>query len=353
MNIINGKFEEKYMIFNLTIGIEKLIQDYPARLFDERKKILYDIALSKSVSKDKEASSSEIQCSRWRSMELPLFFPPKEAPTEYLIREDVFQYDSEFGREPNQIEWHLNFADLDLFMGYGGSLMAQDELQVAEHPALASLREMLLAESEASPEREPCTRDESDNPTPYIITGIERRLSISVDANPDKGRPDGIYGKRFADASEDTIRRAVKLIFPPTITNLIAMEAPSRGKGNYNLAQIKDIFTTAYTAFVAARYVSTVIARKKSRPVVTIHTGNWGTGAYGGNKTLMVLIQLAAAKAAGINRFVYHSILTQSYREALDILIHKIIPNNKRITLPSLFEQIHALGFKWGIPDGN
>jgi hypothetical protein len=212
---------------------------------------------------------------------------------------------------------------------------------------------MLLAEREANPEREPCTRDKSGNPTPYIITGIERRLSISVDANPDEGRTDGIYGKRFAAASEDTIRRAAKLVFPPTITNLIAMEAPSIGKGNYNLAQIKDIFTTAYTAFVAARYVSTVIAPKKSKPVVTIHTGNWGTGAYGGNKTIMALLQLAAAKAAGINRFVYHSILTQSYREALDILTHKIIPNNKRITLPSLFEQIQALGFKWGISDGN
>lgn len=353
MSAINSNLEEKYMIFNLTIGIEKLTRGYPARFFDERKKLLYDIALSKSVLKDKEANGSGMRCSRWRSMELPLFFPPKEAATEFLAREDVFQYDGEFGKEANHIEWHLNFADSDLFMYYGSSLLAQDELQVAEHPSLASLREMLLVESEANPEREPCTRDESGNPTPYIITGIERHLSISVDPNPNEGRPDGIYGKRFAAASEDTVRRAAKLIFPPTITNLIAMEAPSRGKGNYTLGQIKDIFTTAYTAFMAAKYVSSVIAPKESNPVVTIHTGNWGTGAYGGNKTIMALLQLAAAKAAGINRFVYHAISNQSYIEALDLLNHKIIPNNKRIKLPSLFEQIQALEFKWGVPDGN
>lgn len=33
------------------------------------------------------------------------------------------------------VEWHVNFADDDLFVAYAGNLLAQDELQVLEHPA--------------------------------------------------------------------------------------------------------------------------------------------------------------------------------------------------------------------------
>ena len=44
------------------------------------------------------------------------------------------------------MDWYLNFAHYDLFCAYGGALFAQDEMQVVEHPALASLRHALLDE---------------------------------------------------------------------------------------------------------------------------------------------------------------------------------------------------------------
>jgi hypothetical protein len=62
---------------------------------------------------------------------------------------------------------------------------------------------------------------------------------------------------------------------------------------------------------------------------VIIHTGNWGTGlrhspvplslslvnthslcragAYGGNKVLMALLQVLAARLAGVDKLVYHT----------------------------------------------
>ncbi len=43
------------------------------------------------------------------------------------------------------VEWHVNFADPRLFTAYGLGLFAQDEMQVAEHPALGALREALHA----------------------------------------------------------------------------------------------------------------------------------------------------------------------------------------------------------------
>jgi hypothetical protein len=39
--------------------------------------------------------------------------------------------------------WHVNFADPQLFVAYGSQLLAQDELQAAEHPLLGSIREAL------------------------------------------------------------------------------------------------------------------------------------------------------------------------------------------------------------------
>ncbi len=44
-----------------------------------------------------------------------------------------------------QQEWWVNFADPHLFVAYGSSLFAQDEIQVAEHPSLGHLREALYA----------------------------------------------------------------------------------------------------------------------------------------------------------------------------------------------------------------
>src|SRR5829696_8622591 len=38
------------------------------------------------------------------------------------------------------VNWHLNFAGPDLFFAYGSAAFAQDEIQVAEHPVLGSVR---------------------------------------------------------------------------------------------------------------------------------------------------------------------------------------------------------------------
>lgn len=43
-----------------------------------------------------------------------------------------------------RVDWLLNFVDYDLFCAYGGAHLAQDEMQVADYPALASLRHAQL-----------------------------------------------------------------------------------------------------------------------------------------------------------------------------------------------------------------
>ena len=57
------------------------------------------------------------------------------------VVEQRFGYNSS---TPKIRHWHPNFADKHLFGFYGGNLLAQDELQVLEHPILGSLRELLV-----------------------------------------------------------------------------------------------------------------------------------------------------------------------------------------------------------------
>jgi hypothetical protein len=58
------------------------------------------------------------------------------------------------------VEWHVNFADPNLFYAYGSVFFAQDEIQVAEHPILGSLREAIVAEGR------PATTMANGRPTP-------------------------------------------------------------------------------------------------------------------------------------------------------------------------------------------
>jgi len=70
----------------------------------------------------------------------------------------------------------------------------------------------------------------------------------------------------------------------------------------------------------------------------------------------MAVLQLAAARAADIDRLVYHTFSNEysnAYREALDLLNQKLIPGGKRIKTQEFLKQIQELGFRWGVSDGN
>ncbi|KAK9761086.1 hypothetical protein K7432_014265 [Basidiobolus ranarum] len=84
---------------------------------------------------------------------------------------------------------------------------------------------------------------------------------------------------------------------------------------------------TAYSSFAAARSQSYQKcgynpAREQfpsmenmdlpERPSVVIHTGAGGTGKRAGNRVLMHLIQMLAARLAGIDRIVFHSCVMEN-----------------------------------------
>lgn len=108
---------------------------------------------------------------------------------------------------------------------------------------------------------------------------------------------------------------------------------------------------------------------------VRIHTGNWGTGAFGNDRVLMALIQMLAARLAKvrstfrremytshvlllqIDEVTYHSFDaagTRAYNEAMQLMQKEIDANpNVCQTGEAVVEFLEAKKFIWGESDGN
>lgn len=127
-----------------TFPAAELVRQHPPMLRNRNKQVLFGIASPAGA-----VHSGRLEFSRWPEIPLP---PPREidqarAARLAVVRDGFFDYrpvlDSGVG-----VEWHVNFADPNLFYAYGSALFAQDEIQVAEHPVLGSLREALFAEGQ-------------------------------------------------------------------------------------------------------------------------------------------------------------------------------------------------------------
>jgi hypothetical protein len=327
---------------------------YPTRLLHPHKKLVYRLACP-----PERPHAGTLTVTRWGAVPLAALAEtiaavdassaaPRPA-TRFEAAECVFQYEAD---PPGRaLSWHLNFADERLFGYHGGPLLAQDELQVAEHPALGSLREAM--DDSDVPYMAPLTT-EDDRRTPVLIRGVERRCRIATEPDGAAGRPEGLYGNRFARADAETVARAVTPLVPPTTTNLLAMEAPAYGRGLYTPSQIADVLSNAITGYLAARVETAAAGAAEA----IVHTGFWGCGAFGGNRTLMALLQLMAAQMAGLSRLVFHTIDragTKELQRALALLeaVNGAAAGRGPVALARLIDDLVAQGFRWGESDGN
>jgi hypothetical protein len=232
----------------------------------------------------------------------------------------------------------------DCFGAYAGPLLAQDELQVLEHPALGSLREEATAEG--------CSLVcvEQGRPTPVLVSGVERRGEL--DTRPGPGRPSGLYGNNFARAPQDAVLAALSRVEPLTTSNLIVIEAPAYGSGTYDREEVALILSTAYSGFRAAVLeTSRAAQQQRSRPRTIVHTGFWGCGAYGGNRELMALLQLVAGELARIDELVFYSVDeygADTFAAARGR--HEALPPTS--TVDQVMETVTSLGYEWGESNG-
>jgi Poly (ADP-ribose) glycohydrolase (PARG), Macro domain fold len=313
-----------------------LMEQHPPRWRDRNKLVVAGLSCAPGAR-----HHGSIGYSRWPAMALPAHVPP--LPADLVVAKGGF-YDYRPALE-DAVEWHVNFADPHLFVAYGGPLLAQDELQVAEHPALGALREALVAAGD------PALSVDDGGPTPVLVTGIERRVSIDTEPNAAAGRSWGLYGNAFARADPEIVRGATTPLDPPTVTNLIAMAALPGGSGAYGPEEIRSILVTAFTGFRAAALESDRLA--SGAPVV-VHSGFWGCGAFGGNRVLMSALQMAAARMAGLDRLVLHTggpDGDQPVEEARPVLEGLIGPAG--IEASALIQRLAYQRFAWGVSDGN
>jgi hypothetical protein len=313
----------------------KLIEDHPPRLHHPHKQAVYQAACSSGYPFE-----GLIRYARWGEMPVP------QAVTFHSrlsIRPGVFDYAPIAVKE--KVEWHVNFADPHLFFAYGSALLAQDELQVAEHPILGSLREALISMG-----REAMTVGAQGKATPVTVSGVQRRVAIDTRPNMAVGCPHGLYGNLFSGAPVSKVIAATQAITPPTISNILAMAAPGYGHGVYTPAEILHILTTAYTGFMAAHSETGRSEGPYSRTI--IHSGFWGCGAFGGNRILMTILQALAADLAGVE-LVFHAVDPRGAALAAEALAVYASILETSPEVPGILAALANKKFCWGVSDGN
>src|SRR5688572_24629908 len=327
-------------LYRESFDAAELLREHPPQSRHGHKQALFEMAYPAVT-----APGGTTEVTRWaQHVDAPFRLPASLAAD---VRADFYDY-ARVDDGPDAVEWHVNFAVPRLFVAYGSRLFAQDEMQVAEHPLLGSVREALLAEGHVAK-----TSDET-GATPVLVMNVERRLAIATHPDASAGRPMGLYGNRFADAPLDVVRRACRRIDPPDYSNIIAIAAPSGGSGDYTEHQIASIFANAYTAFAAAVAESTRTRSPAARTIV--HSGFWGCGAFGGNRRLMIALQALAARAADVRRLVLHAGDPAGADEAergLDVADSIASRCGASCSLDTIVGRTVILGYQWGVGDGN
>ena len=264
--------------------------------------------------------------------------------TKVIVTPDIFKYDERV-EESHAKHWYMNFAHSQLFVAWRSSLFAQDEIQVCEHPSLGSLKEYLMKKCQTNTNLTPLTVQTTA--TPILIKNVDRKISVNV-------TDFDLYGNKFSAASEDLIRKASTVLDSNSRkSNIVAMEAPTGGKGEYQMQDVTYIFDSAYTGFRACKLETERDNGFDGNSTTVIHTGHWGGGAYGNNKELMAILQILAAKVANVDYLFYHA-FDQEGVETVEKAIAVLDGLTKQdISLNKLFIEIVELGYKFGFSDGN
>lgn len=237
--------------------------------------------------------------------------------------------------------WTANFADRNLF-GFGfGSLLAQDELQILEHPGLYHLKLHLREQR----------MDRLGNNEIALIENVQRLGNLDTQTPFPTGGT--LYGNSFATATQDQITSKLTRLTPPHASNIFAMAAPHI-PGNlhnqpYQKQHLEQLFYTCYTAFAAVK-------ERSGDARCVVHTGNWGAGAFGNDPKTVAVIQLAAAIHAGVDEVRYHSLSSHGVYEEANEIVNNITNFHTHFTvdefLSHLADNAAAYGLRYGLGNG-
>lgn len=232
--------------------------------------------------------------------------------------------------------WFLNFADPYLFVAYDSELFAQDEIQCLEMPLLASCRLYLEEKGKDA------MTSRFGVPTPFTFRSVPYWISVNTNPVLKDGSVGNIYGNNLYYASEEEVQAGIRTFEGNIRCNVIAMAAPACGYGQYSKAEIEEILKTLLCSYSALK-------DNCQEDRVVIHTGNWGCGAFGGNRELMYLSQIYAASVCGISEIVLHSPDGELLGRAKTV--YDQIPSE--MSFDQVVQFLLAKGYCWGLSDGN
>jgi hypothetical protein len=127
-------------IERLTFETRELMAAHPPVWSHQNKQAVWEVARPAGM-----ARGPQLRYARWRELGLPPELTLGLRMTQTLVRDSYYDYLPVPG-DPDTVEWHVNFADPHLFGAYGSSLLAQDEMQVMEHPPSGRHGEYTLSE---------------------------------------------------------------------------------------------------------------------------------------------------------------------------------------------------------------
>lgn len=237
---------------------------------------------------------------------------------------------------PKHFTCHVNFGDNNLFGFWNSPLAAQDELMVMNFPTLGLLADHLKGWFSSSP---------STKGTPWLIKGAKHYASVKEGA---------LYGDKLSSKSPEEAADCVSQKYFPSSKNILVLTALHVSPDSpYSFSEILTHFKVAYAGFKGAKQEADA-----SNQPLAICTGNWGTGAFGNDPVKMAVVQILAARFAGVDTLKYFTFdakgqeafeKAQRFVAALDAL-HKqeaITP-----TLGSLLHMVHQAEFRHGVSNG-
>ncbi len=237
--------------------------------------------------------------------------------------------------------WTANFADSNLFGFCEGPLLAQDELQVLEHPALAHIKHALPSNLR--------------HLRPYEAVFFQNVPRLGrLDTSTPLANGQTLYGNRFATASQAEIHSRLTRFANPTHSNIFAIAAPhispSLNGQPYQRKDLEKLFFTAYNAFLGIREISDPGKR------IVVHSGNWGAGAFGNDPKTVHLIQIAAAKFAGVHELRMHPMSSAGQFQSANQLLGSLETTFPQMTIGQFLDHLTtnaaAYNLRYGIGNG-
>jgi len=135
----------------------------------------------------------------------------------------------------------------------------------------------------------------------------------------------------------------------PQWVNILAIVAPDGGVAGsiYTEKTLDEMLWNVVTGFLAAKLE--IMAAYGPNVKTVIHTGNWGTGAFGNNLDVISRIQLAAAKIANVDELVYYPMETSQQKTWAGAIVklNEGWETGKSVNVAAFIKNLQDEGLKW------